>query len=103
MEGAIPNLSTHLSTMRSGLRSLRSVAVTGAGGSAGNNVCWSLRVSPDGKNLDITGTDTERTSLELNRWLDNAYTIPSATNPRYVDTLNKLIVRRKVQALFPQP
>src|SRR5712692_8141927 len=44
-----------------GFRTLRSLLVTGAGGSAGNNVCWSLRVSPDGKNLDIIGTDTERT------------------------------------------
>ncbi len=77
--------------------------MTGAGGSAGNNVCWSLRVSPDGKTLDLSGTDTEKTSLELNKWLDNAYTIPSAASPRYLNVLNKLIRRRKVQAVFPQP
>ncbi len=85
------------------MSTLRSAVVTGAGGSAGNNVCWSLRVSPDGKSLELTGTDTERTSLQLNRWLDNAYTIPGATSPRYTRVLNKLITRRKVQALFPQP
>jgi len=86
-----------------GFRTLRSLLVTGAGGSAGNNVCWSLRVSPDGKNLDITGTDTERTSLELNRWLDAAYIIPTSKSPRYTRILNKIVARRKIQALFPQP
>ena len=86
-----------------GFRTLRSLLVTGAGGSAGNNVCWSLRVSPDGRNLDITGTDTERTSLELNRWLDAAYTIPIANSPRYIRILNKIVARKKIQALFPQP
>ena len=85
------------------LKTLQSILVTGAGGSAGNNVCWSLRVSPDGKNLDLTGTDVERTSLELNRWIDNAYAIPSASSPRYVTVLNKLARNRKVQSIFPQP
>ncbi len=51
----------------------------------------------------MTGTDTEKTSLELNRWLDNAYTIPGAASPRYVDVLNKLARRKKIQAIFPQP
>jgi len=77
--------------------------VTGAGGSAGNNVCWSLRVSPDGKGTDIIGTDSEKTSLELNRWIDAAYTIPVAKNPKYIQILNKIITRRKIQAVFPQP
>ncbi len=66
-------------------------------------MCWSLRVSPDGKTLDLIGTDTEKTSLELNRWLDNAYTIPGAASPRYVTVLNKITRRKKVQAIFPQP
>ncbi len=82
---------------------MQSVIVTGAGGSAGNNVCWSLRVSPDGKTLELTGTDTEKTSLELNRWLDDAYIIPSAASPRYVTVLNKLTHRKKIGAIFPQP
>ncbi len=60
-------------------------------------------MSPDGKNLDITGTDTEKTSLELNRWLDAAYTVPTSKHPRYIRVLNKLVTRRKIQALFPQP
>src|SRR5438445_343114 len=77
--------------------------VTGSGGSAGNNVSWSLRVSSDGRALSLTGTDSDRTSLELNRSLDNAYKIPNASDPRYLIILNKIIRRQKVEGVFPQP
>ena len=77
--------------------------VTGSGGSAGNNVSWSLRVSSDGRALFLTGTDSDRTSLELNRSLDNAYKIPTASDPRYLIILNKIIRRQKVEGVFPQP
>lgn len=100
---AICCLSTNARRPSTTLGALKSAVVTGAGGSAGNNLSWSLRVSPDGKNLDLTGTDTEKTSLELNRWLDAAYTIPRADSPRYTQVLNKLVVRRKIQVVFPQP
>jgi carbamoylphosphate synthase large subunit len=66
-------------------------------------VAWSLRISPDGKVLDLTGTDTEKTSLELNRWIDNAYIIPNAASNRYTHVLNKLILKKGIQAIFPQP
>lgn len=82
---------------------MQQLLVTGAGGSAGNNVCWSLRASVDGKSLTLTGTDVEKTSLELNRWVDNAYIIPSANSPRYITVLNKIIRRQGVEAVFPQP
>jgi carbamoylphosphate synthase large subunit len=82
---------------------MKSILVTGSGGSAGNNVCWSLRVSADGRALSLTGTDSDRTSLELNRWLDNAYRIPSANDPRYLTVMNKIIQRQKVEGVFPQP
>ncbi len=82
---------------------MHSILVTGAGGSAGSNVCWSLRVSPDGKGLDLTGTDTDRTSLELNRWVDHLYRIVGADDGRYISVLSKIVKRRNVQAVFPQP
>src|SRR3989442_8888350 len=63
-------------------RDLRSILVTGAGGSAGNNVCWGLRVSNDGKKILLDGTDVDKTSIELNGWIDRAYILPSATSPR---------------------
>jgi carbamoyl-phosphate synthase large subunit len=82
---------------------MRSVLVTGAGGSAGNNVCWSLRVSNDGRNIFLDGTDVDKTSVELNRWIDRAYILPSATSPRYVSRLNQVIKKDSVEMVFPQP
>jgi carbamoyl-phosphate synthase large subunit len=82
---------------------MRSILVTGAGGSAGNNVCWSLRVSRDGKKILLDGTDVDETSIELNRWIDRAYTLPSASNPRYLSRLNQVIKKDKVEMVFPQP
>jgi len=82
---------------------MRSILVTGAGGSAGNNVCWSLRVSKDGKKILLDGTDVDRTSIELNGWIDRAYILPSATSPRYVSRLNQVIKKDNVEMVLPQP
>lgn len=82
---------------------MKSVLVTGAGGSAGHNVCWSLRVSPDGRELDLTGTDSDKTSLELNAWIDNAYRIVGSEDSKYVVVLTKIIRRKGVEVVLPQP
>jgi predicted ATP-grasp superfamily ATP-dependent carboligase len=82
---------------------VRSVLVTGAGGSAGNNVCWSLRVSKDGKKILLDGTDVDRTSIELNGWIDRAYQLPTAKSSRYLASLNKVIERDRVEIVVPQP
>src|SRR6266852_4653526 len=82
---------------------MRSILVTGAGGSAGNNGCWSLRVSKDGKNILLDGTDVDNTSIELNGWIDRAYILPSANSPRYVTRLNQVIRKDSVEMVFPQP
>src|SRR5260370_32944063 len=82
---------------------MRSILVTGAGGSAGNNVCWSLRVSNDGKKIVLDGTDVDRTSIELNGWIDRAYQLPPANSPRYLPRLNQVVKKDKVEMIFPQP
>ena len=82
---------------------MRSILVTGAGGSAGNNVCWSLRVSDDGKKIVLDGTDVDRTSIELNGWIDRAYQLPPANSPRYLRRLNQVVKKDKVEMIFPQP
>jgi carbamoylphosphate synthase large subunit len=82
---------------------MRNILVTGAGGSAGNNVCWSLRVSKNGKNILIDGTDVDKTSIELNGWIDRAYILPSASSPRYVSLLNQVVKKDRVEMVFPQP
>ena len=81
----------------------RSILVTGAGGSAGHNVCWSLRMSKDGKTTLLTGTDSDRTSLQLNMWVDRAYNLPTADKHGYLQSLNKVVEKEHVDAVFPQP
>src|SRR5438034_11351382 len=81
----------------------RSLLVTGAGGSAGHNVCWSLRMSRDGKTTLLTGTDSDRTSLQLNLWIDRAYHLPRAGQRDYLTALNKVIEKEGVESVFPQP
>lgn len=82
---------------------MRSVLVTGAGGSAGNNVCWSLRVSKEGRRITIDGTDVDKTSLELNGWIDHSYLLPPANSPRYLRQLNRVVGKDKVEVVLPQP
>lgn len=82
---------------------MKSILVTGAGGSAGHNVCWSLRVSKDGRSLVLTGSDADRTSLELNMWLDYSFHLPAAHERGYVAALNKVIESEKVELVMPQP
>lgn len=82
---------------------MKSILVTGAGGSAGHNVCWGIRVGKTGKSILLTGTDSDRTSLELNLWLDAPYHLPRATDTDYIAALNRVIEKQHVDALFPQP
>lgn len=82
---------------------MKSILVTGAGGSAGHNVCWSLRVSKDGRSLVLTGSDVDRASLELNMWLDYSFHLPAAHERGYVAALNKVIQNEKVELVMPQP
>ena len=82
---------------------MKSILVTGAGGSAGHNVCWGIRVGKTGKSIILTGTDSDRTSLELNSWLDSAYHLPRATDRDYVSALNRVIEKQQVDAVLPQP
>ncbi len=82
---------------------MKTILVTGAGGSAGNNVCWSLRVSKDGKDLVLDGTDVDRTSIELNSWIDRSYQLPPAHSPRYLQRLNQVLKKDRVEEVVPQP
>ena len=82
---------------------MQRVLVTGAGGSAGNNVCWSLRVCKEGKRLVLSGTDSDKTSIELNGWIDNAYELPPASSSRYLLRLNEIVQEDKIELVFPQP
>src|SRR2546428_11855561 len=82
---------------------MRSILVTGAGGSIGNNVCGSLSISNDGKKSLLDGSNIEKTSIELNGWIARAYMLPSATSRRYVSRLNQVIKKDNDEMVFPQP
>jgi hypothetical protein len=60
-------------------------------------------MSKDGKTTLVTGTDSDRTSLQLNMWIDASYHLQSANKRNYVRSLNKVIGKEQVQAIFPQP
>jgi len=62
-----------------------------------------LRVSNDGKKIVLDGTDVDRTSIELNGWIDRAYQLPPANSPRYLRRLNQVVKKDKVEMIFPQP
>lgn len=81
----------------------KSILVTGAGGSAGHNVCWSLRMTKESRTTLLTGTDSDRTNLQLNMWIDNAYHLPRADKPNYLHALNTVVEREKVELVIPQP
>ncbi len=51
----------------------------------------------------LTGSDVDRTSLELNMWLDYSFHLPGAHERGYVATLNKVIENEKVELIMPQP
>lgn len=51
----------------------------------------------------MTGTDADRTSLQLNIWIDSAYLLPQARGRNYLAALNRVIEREHVEVVFPQP
>ena len=60
-------------------------------------------MSKDGKTTTLTGTDSDRTSLQLNLFIDTAYRLPSVEKRNYLQALNKVVEKEHVQAVFPQP
>src|SRR5205823_14368433 len=60
-------------------------------------------MSRDGKTTLLTGTDSDRTSLQLNLWIDRAYRLPGAGKRNYLTALNNVIDKERVEAVFPQP
>ena len=79
---------------------MKTILVTGAGGSASHNFIESLRLSKD--KFRIIGTDINRYHIELSD-VDRRYLIPECHDPRYLETLNRLIKREGIQFVHPQP
>lgn len=77
------------------------ILITGVGGSAGANFVKSLRMPKE--DFYLVGSDINKYHLELVEGLDGKYILPRATDPSYIDKLNKLIVLEKIEFVHPQP
>lgn len=79
---------------------MRTILVTGAGGSAGTNFIQSLRMADE--DFYIVGTDSSKYYSKLSK-ADRTYVIPLCSEPGYLETLNKIIEKEKVEFLHIQP
>lgn len=76
------------------------VLCTGAGGPAGINFVMSLRLAPE--KMFIVGTEASEHYLSLAK-TEKRYRVPRAIEPSYIDTLNDIIRKEKVEFLHAQP
>lgn len=77
------------------------ILVTDAGGSAAYNFIRSLRENRNGENFEIIGTDKSRYHIELSP-LDRRYLLPGVADSGFLEALNNLITREKIDFLHPQ-
>lgn len=80
--------------------SMKRILCTGAGGPAGINFTMSLRAAPE--NMYLIGTDSNALYLHL-AITDNKYLVPRAKDPSYIDKLNEIISKEKIEFLHAQP
>jgi carbamoylphosphate synthase large subunit len=79
---------------------VKRILCTGAGGPAGINFVKSLTVSPE--KLYIVGTEASEYYLHTMP-TDNKYLVPKAKDPSYIDRLNEIIRKEKIDFLHAQP
>ena len=76
------------------------ILITGAGGSAAYNFYDALKLAFD--DLYTVGADARPQHLELID-VDKKYIVPLVTDPTYIDTINKIIEKEKIDFVHPQP
>jgi glutathione synthase/RimK-type ligase-like ATP-grasp enzyme len=76
------------------------ILVTGAGGSAAYNFVDALRQSDE--ELYIVGCDMKPEHLELMD-IDAKYLVPGVKDPAYVEKMNAIIEKEKIDFVHPQP
>ena len=79
---------------------MKRILCTGAGGPAGINFTMSLRAVPE--KMFLVGTDSNGHYLHL-AVTDAKYLVPRAKEPSYIDRLNEIIAKEKVEFLHAQP
>lgn len=79
---------------------MKKVLVTGAGGPAGINFVMSLRIVPE--NMFLVGTEASEFFIHLVS-TNKKYLIPRATESDYIDRLNEITRKEKIEFLHAQP
>ena len=78
---------------------MKRILVTGAGGSPAVNFTRSLRKAPE--EFYIVGTDADKYYLQRAE-TDARYLVPSAKGPSYIDVLNYIIEKEKIEFVHAQ-
>jgi carbamoyl-phosphate synthase large subunit len=78
---------------------MRRILVTGAGGSPATNFVRSLRSAPEP--MHLVGTDADRYCL-MRAETDARHLVPPAADPSYLDVLNAIIERERIDLVHAQ-
>lgn len=81
---------------------MKKILVTGAGGSPSYNFIESLRHNPENEKFYIVGTDISPYHIELSN-IDKRYVIPRFDDPKYLEILNTIIKKEKIDFVHSQP
>jgi len=81
---------------------MKRILVTGAGGSAAYNFIESLRHNPKDEKFYIVGVDMSRYHIELSN-VDKRYLIPGVVEKNYLEKINQIIKKEKIDFLHCQP
>jgi carbamoylphosphate synthase large subunit len=79
---------------------VKRILATGAGGPAGINFIMSLKLAPE--KLYLVGTESDAYRIHLTP-TEKKYVVPSATDADYVNKLNEIVEKEKIEFLHPQP
>lgn len=79
---------------------MKRILITGAGGPAAINFIMSLKIAPE--KFYLVGTDTSYHSVRLAP-TDSAHIVPKATKIGYIDAVNEIIRKERVELVHPQP
>jgi len=79
---------------------MKRILVTGAGGPAGINFTMSLKIAPE--KMFVVGTEADEYFLHLS-CADKKYAVPKAAERNYIDRLNEIIKKEKVEFVHAQP
>jgi len=84
----------------SGDSMVKRIMITGAGGPAGINFTMSLKITPE--KMFLVGTEGDKYHVHLAQ-TEKTYLVPRATETHYLDKLNEVIEKEKIEFVHPQP